>query len=180
MDYFEAIAASSFITNDRGQRIFFPWGPLGKGYVVPTDDEYERLRVALVRSFRTVRPLGLLLVLSWLWMPWTVDCALAFLFFFGYAFWLRTVTSGWSQSAERLSFGRNVSNHPLSHHRSRLWLMLLGALALAAAGVWLIVDLHTWRAGVPSIAFFGFCAVVLSRMLVVQRRISKSGGMEQR
>jgi len=48
MGYFEAIAASSFTTDAGGRHLFFPWGVFGKGYIVPTEDDYLHLRATLI------------------------------------------------------------------------------------------------------------------------------------
>jgi hypothetical protein len=37
MGYFDGLAASSFKTDDKGNTVFFPWGILGKGYILPED-----------------------------------------------------------------------------------------------------------------------------------------------
>jgi hypothetical protein len=51
MGYFDGIAANYFKTDGEGRHVFFPWGILGSGYLVPTDAEYERLRATLVRMW---------------------------------------------------------------------------------------------------------------------------------
>ncbi len=37
MGYFEALTSSSFKTTKGGQKLFFPWGTLGRGYVIPSE-----------------------------------------------------------------------------------------------------------------------------------------------
>ena len=44
MGYFDAITSGSFKTAPDGRQLFFPWGVIGHGYVIPTDAEYHRLR----------------------------------------------------------------------------------------------------------------------------------------
>lgn len=170
MGYFEALAASSFTADSEGRRIFFPWGVLGKGYVIPTEDEYERLRATLVRTYQVLFPATVLLaVLFRSWMPWVLF-ALPSLFVLGYPIWVRRATSGWNQSAQRLSLRQSIANQAQHHSRPFLWFLFIGGLVFVAGGLWLIA-VHRWYVGIASISLFGFGAVLFLRMLVVQGRI---------
>ena len=44
MGYFDDRADQSFMTSQDGSRLFFPWGSLGSGYVIASQEDYERLR----------------------------------------------------------------------------------------------------------------------------------------
>ena len=44
MGYFDALTSGTFKTTPDGKRLFFPWGTLGRGYIVGTETDYERLR----------------------------------------------------------------------------------------------------------------------------------------
>ena len=44
MGYFEALASSSFKTAADGSRLFFPSGRRGRGYVIASERDYQRLR----------------------------------------------------------------------------------------------------------------------------------------
>ncbi|WP_155253510.1 hypothetical protein [Bradyrhizobium japonicum] len=44
MGYFQGLTSSSFKTTEDGRRLFFPWGVLGRGYLVGSEEKYGRLR----------------------------------------------------------------------------------------------------------------------------------------
>ena len=44
MGYLDAVASRAVKRTDDGRRLFFPWGPLGRGYVVPSEEDFDRLR----------------------------------------------------------------------------------------------------------------------------------------
>jgi len=44
MSFLDAIIASSLRRASDGKVIFFPYGVLGRGFVVPSDEEYAKLR----------------------------------------------------------------------------------------------------------------------------------------
>jgi hypothetical protein len=174
MGYFEALAASSFITDSEGRRVFFPWGVLGRGYVVPTDHEYERLRATLVRTYQLLIPATILLiVLLPRWMPWP-PFGLLLPFAIRYPIWVRRVTSAWSPSAERISIRQSLTNGAQHQSGIFLWFMLTCSLGFVAGGFLEIAKLPHWYVGAATVLFFGFCAVVFSWMLVARRRIRQN------
>jgi len=136
MGYFEAIAASSFTTDSEGRHLFFPSGVLGKGYVVPTEHDYLRLRATLVRTYQIVVPATVVpLLLFGRWLPWgAFGFPLLFLIFFlnGYPICVRRVTSGWSISAERLSVRRSIANG--AQHQSGIISLVLADLLAEFCG----------------------------------------------
>ena len=58
MGYLDAVTSSYLRTGKDGRRLFYPWGAMGRGYVVPTEDEFEGLR----RIARIVPPRSLLVL----------------------------------------------------------------------------------------------------------------------
>jgi len=44
MGYFKHLADSSFKTDDKGNILFYPWGILGRGYVLPDKKAEEKIR----------------------------------------------------------------------------------------------------------------------------------------
>jgi hypothetical protein len=184
MGYFEAIAASSFTTDGEGRHLFFPWGVFGRGYVVPTEDDYLRLRATLIRTYQIIIPATVApIALFGRWMAW-VAFGLPFIllvaFIIGYPIWIRRVTSDWSISAERLSIRQSLANGAQHQSRLLLWFLLTCSLGFVAGGFLEIAKLPHWYVGTLTVLFFGFCAVVSSWMLVVRRRAQKTSGIGPR
>ena len=46
--YFNALVSGYFMPAADGRMLFFPWGVAGKGYIIPTQQEYERLHTQLM------------------------------------------------------------------------------------------------------------------------------------
>jgi hypothetical protein len=44
MGYLDAITSSAFKTADDGHKLYCPWGTLGRGYVLGSNEDYLRLR----------------------------------------------------------------------------------------------------------------------------------------
>ena len=174
MGYFEAIAASSFTTDSEGRRLFFPWGVFHKGYVVPTEADYLRLRETLIRTYQIIIPATVApIVLFRRWMPWVafgLPLILLVAFTIGYPIWVLRVTAGWSFSAERLSIRQSLANGAQHQSRVLLWFLLICSLGFVAGGFLESAMLPHWYMGALTVLFFGFCAIVFSWMLVVRQQ----------
>jgi len=44
MGYFKRLAGSSFKVDDQGNTLFYPWGILGHGYILPDKETEKRIR----------------------------------------------------------------------------------------------------------------------------------------
>lgn len=64
MNYFESIADSYFKKSNEGKVIFYPWGVLGKGYIIPTEEKAIKIR----KSFKKGGVISLLFVYFTLYM----------------------------------------------------------------------------------------------------------------
>jgi len=68
MGYFKHLADSSFKADDKGNILFYPWGILGRGYILPdkkTEEKIRRfIRWYLVICFTLLFVVGIVLGLS--------------------------------------------------------------------------------------------------------------------
>jgi len=166
--YFDALTNSSFKTTPDGQRLFFPLGAMGRGYVLETEADYERLRrlikiSIIVGMVVTIGPiacganlLGIAAAVVW--------CTL-------YAAWMALRLRGMQASTERLTVRESMTTQARAHSTIFLWFGAIGALLFVAAGGFiLIVDPRQWLVACGGILFFGFCGFVFARMISLQRR----------
>ena len=168
MGYFDALTSSYFKVAQDGRKLFFPWGVLGRGYVIASEQDYNRLRtqlkvytiVALVLIIATAglqRYLGALAVGAAL-----IGC---------YLIWLPFLLRGLQPSDERLSLNESLAAQARAHGTAGLWLLEAAALAFVIAGiVVLVLDPDNWFVALAGILFFGLCAAVFTRMLMLRHR----------
>ena len=67
MGYFDRLTSSYFRTGKDGRRLFYPRGAMGRGYVVPSEDEYQRLhRIAKIftAAFHVLTYASLVLIIA--------------------------------------------------------------------------------------------------------------------
>src|SRR5215510_5145810 len=112
MGYFDALTSSSFKTTPDGQRLFFPCGVLGRGYVIGSEREYERLR-GQVKIFIIVgiaAAIGILALRRYVGLAGLVAIAALFVFHATfYVSWVLYLLRGRQPSHERLSLRESMA-----------------------------------------------------------------------
>lgn len=74
MGYFKRLADSSFKVDNQGNTLFFPWGILGRGYVLPNIETEKKVR-RFVTWYHFIG-LTLVLIIGPFLMLWSVAFAL--------------------------------------------------------------------------------------------------------
>lgn len=168
MGYFDALTSSSFKTTKDGRRLFFPWGTLGRGYLIPTEEEYEKLRRKVKLYFIICLPITILLVSR---LNFLGDLLLLLVLTVPYLFWANKQSRKFEPSNEKYTFKQSFGTQAREHNVLTLWLLEIGSLAFVAAGIFILVkDITNWPAALASIVFFGLCAVVFAKMIFVRNQ----------
>jgi hypothetical protein len=168
MGYFDALTSSYFKTTQDGRKLFFPWGVMGRGYVFASEQDYQRLQ----RQVKAYTVVLLVLIIGAGALQAYVGAVVigAFLIAF-YVAWTQYLLHGMEPSDERLSLQESMASQARAHSPASLWILEIVALAFVGCGILIIViDPENWLLALGSIVFFGFCAAVTTRMLVLRRR----------
>ena len=199
MGYFDALTSGYFKTAPDGRKLFFPWGVLGRGYTIDSEQDYERLR-RQVKAY-TIVSLVLIVGVTALqaYVGAVVIGALLIAFYLG---WMRYLLRGLQASDERLSLQDSMTSQARAHSATGLWLLQIGARVghgwVVVPGdvertsrfvrergdsfrlrlhddqfehpAILVVDPDNWLVALGSIVFFGLCAGFAARLLVLRRR----------
>jgi hypothetical protein len=166
MSPFDAVTSPYFKLAQDGRKLFFPWGILGRGYVVTSQEEYERMR----------RRLGAFMII-WLLLVvvakvWNSDLALISLEI-GVAFY-----AVWAvcrvRSLHLSDQWQSLPSKLLANSGFFLaFLWLTEFVLLAFFGLWvfiLVVKPGNPLFTVPWAALFGLCAFGFARVLIPWRR----------
>jgi hypothetical protein len=170
MGYFDVITGGAFKTDDDGRKLFFPWGTLGRGYVLGSDQDDLRLR-GQIKIFM-IAALGLIVVSAALQScSYLVSLAVTPVLIGFYALWMAYLLPRLGASDERLSLQESMMSQALGHNATTLWLLEIGSLAFVGIGACIFIfDPANWLTGIGSMLFFGLCAAVFAFMLVVRSR----------
>ena len=133
MGYFDAIASASFKQDADGRHIYFPLGNFGRGYLIPSEQEYQRRRKAIVRFY--VFWFFAICSLVILMPQWWLALSVFLLGLIGHVLWERRITHGYRVIA---AVQRLVTKHPkapgilLLEHLEELPVVSISGVAVQA------------------------------------------------
>jgi hypothetical protein len=175
MSFFDEMGNRYFKSARDGRMLFFPWGRLGRGYVVASREDYERKH----------RRLGILitiwLVLVVVMVFWNyglafiaLDLGIAL-----YAAWVFYAVGSLNPSEERLPVvRRGLANRGVV--TAFFWLGQLTTLTGFGLSIFvLVVKPGNRLVTVAILAFFVLCSVAVARLLILWRQVGFDGPAER-
>ena len=170
MGYFDGLTSGSFKTAQDGRRLFFPWGYLGRGYVLASDDEAERLRRQL-KTYYIVMLVGILGTSGF--HAFITSAVVAGVCIVFYTIWAHRQVAKLEPAGEAMSFRDSSTLQARAFGARALWLLEICSLLFVAGGIFMYVADPANRAvAMLTTIFFGCCAAAIGYMLVVRRRVS--------
>jgi hypothetical protein len=169
MGYFDALTSAAFKTAADGRRLFYPYGILGRGYILPSDTEYEKLQ----RSYKTVVVIGFVIIISAVFLFSIPLLMLPLLvgFIIGYMLWARARCRNLEQASEKLTYGEALKNETIHLSLGLLWFFeVLSILLILWGVVILIAEPSQWLLAVGLIVLFTVIAIVYARMIRTKKR----------
>lgn len=166
--YLHALTSGYFKTARDGRKLFYPWGAMGRGYVIPSHEHYDGLhrRIMIYQIVSLVTIVGA--VAAKLYLAAFVLAGLSMVF---YRAWMSYLLRGLEPSEERLSMQESMAVQARAHGALGLWLLEIVALMFVATGfVMLVVAPDKRLVALGSIVFFGACAAAFAHMLVLHWR----------
>jgi hypothetical protein len=177
MGYFDAMVAGSFKTAQDGRKLYYPWGSYGRGYILPSEAEEQRLR----RQLKTYQIVSFVLIVGVVLTGYFVAAFFIAALVIGfYLTWARRQIAGLTPTGERLSFQTSALAQARAYSAFNLWAMEIASLLFVACGIYLF---KTGSSGVanPSplplftIVFFGACAAVIAYLIILRGRAAPPG-----
>ena len=168
MGYFDGLTSASFKTTRDGRRLFFPWGVLGGGYAIATEEDYQRLR----RQVKTYVVATLALVIaSGIYEPYFAPLAAAAILVCFYLAWMWQALPRLELSDEKLSMEESMTSQAQAHGAAALWLLEIASIAFVViGGVMLVFDPGSRLTALSCTIFFGLCTAKITRLLVLRYR----------
>jgi hypothetical protein len=173
MGYFDFLTSSYFKTGQDGRKQFFPWGILGDGYTIASEQDYLRLQ----QQIKIYMIVSLVLVIGTASLKGDlVGLLIATLLIGVYSVWTRFLLHRLQRSGERLSLRESSTSRARLLGPVALWLLEIVALAFVGGAVFiLIVDPGKWFVALVGIVLFGLVAAKVAYMLILQRRATATG-----
>lgn len=165
MGYFDGLTDASFKKDAQGYDLFFPWGIFGSGFVIESEQQKNKIRNFIKKTYvTTFFALLAIQVFVGLWL----NLVLLPIYCIWYYSYIRKVTHNLQRSTEKLTSSESYKNSALSHSLLTLIFFELLSLGFVAVGLWRIAKEKELFMPFMSLGFFGFCAVVFAYMIVAK------------
>lgn len=174
MGYLDAITSASFKTSEDGRKLFYPWGILGHGYIIPSEEEYKKL----LRTYKSIWVIFFIILLVGvlfmflnpiITMLFTLVAFSAYLI--GFIFWLYRKYRKFEKSDVKMSYGEALKNESRHMSTGLMWFFEIICIIFALYGLVLLLSGSSqWLLALALIAIFSFCAVIYARMIINKKR----------
>ena len=172
MGYVDALARGAFKRTASGKIAFYPWGKVGRGYEIQTDEQYDEIHRFIVRYYIVVLPItaGAAVLLKWFALAVVPFVAVP------YVLWLRRWTRILPTTDERMTFRESFEAQAAAHSPAMLCVLLVISLAFVLAGAAIVMSGRDILTGLSCAVFFGCCAAVFGFMISARRRSKRDTG----
>lgn len=171
MSYLDALTSISLKRASDGRILFFPHGALGRGFVIPSEEEHGKLRRVLKRYYVLV----FALIIGAAMTGGLVGFIMAPIFIVAYELWARAVTKRLGRTHKPLTLRESFLVQARSYGGLNFWLREIGSLVFVISGVTiLILQPARWPVALAAIVCFGFCAILFAGMILARGRVPRS------
>ncbi len=171
MGYFDGLTNASFKKNEEGKTIFFPWGVLGKGRILPDEATETKVRAFVSRYYKVSLPtiFGVGVFVGWAWSFLLVP-----IFGAWYYFGSKSLGSHYPYSEDKLTLKESYTNSATGHNKVTLWLLFTASILFVLAGIFMAsiaTSPSQIAMGYFTVIFFGACSVAIGYMLKVKHNV---------
>lgn len=173
MGYFDGLTAASFKKDAQGRELFFVWGKLGKGRIIPS--EADR---AWVRRYLKLYYVGVLVAIVPMLMisgepmqgRWLLTLGIFMLLAIAglIPLWMRV--RAWPLAGERLTYGEAISASAKAHGAVSLSILVVLSILLVVGSLFVALYTDGTVVGTLGVLFFGACFGLFIWMLSARRR----------
>jgi hypothetical protein len=173
--YFDGLANSAFKKDAEGRELFFPYGILGKGRVLPDAETAAAVRGKVVNFYKLVMFAGIPLAIVLVNLPGggvLAAVAIGVVACIGTWLYFRRLTAGLAISAERLTYAEAQRSAAQGHSYLGLILLSILCLVFVIGGLFLLAvdDTEVRLIAIACIVLFGACLCVFLWMIAAKRR----------
>lgn len=161
MGYFDGLTEASFKKDSQGQTLFFPWGVIGKGYIVTDSKKEAQLRKFTKLNYMITLPVVIFNQVVFGYVP---NLILLPIYLITFVLLLKKYTSGLPIATDKLKVAEAYKNSARKHSLFTLVALGLSSLIFTIMGVIFIVEGRNVILGAFAVALFGFTTAAMAYM----------------
>jgi hypothetical protein len=169
MGYFDGLTNASFKTDAQGITLFYKWGVLGKGYIIPSADKKNEIHKFLKLYYMVSLPI---IIGVGAFINWLLAALLVIPFFIWFQIKISSLTKGLTISHEKLTLKESYTNSAKGHNKTTLWLLLVFSILMSLGGLFILLiarDFKGQMLGAGCVIMFGACSAAFIYMLKMKQ-----------
>lgn len=161
MGYFDGLTEASFKKNAQGETLFYPWGVLGKGYIVSDAKKEADLRKFTKLNYMITLPLVIVNQSLFGFIP---NLVLLPIYLIAFLVILKKLTKDLPIANEKLKITESYKNSASKHNLATLIVLGLSSLVFTITGLLFIIEGRNTVLGGFALVLFGLTTVAISYM----------------
>lgn len=169
MGYFNALASGIIKKDVQNRSIYYPWGVLGKGYVISSEEKETDIKNLVIRFYQCIFALiFVFLLFKSLWLLVLLGVGLMGWFLLSN----HRFTTGLEVSQEKLTLKEAYTNSGKQHNLVVLWILLGVSVIFTSLGLLLLL-VGKLGLGMFTTILFGLCTAAIGYMVKVKQSQAK-------
>ncbi len=133
MGYFDGLASGIIKKDKDNQPVYYPWGVLGKGYVLPNAERETAIKNMVILFYQLF--FGLFFVHLFVLKNILIFAILTIALIVWFLLKSRQLTKDCPKSNEKLTLKEGYTNSAKAHNKTVLWILLVVAVIATLGGV---------------------------------------------
>jgi hypothetical protein len=168
MGYFDGLASGIIKKDKDNQPVYYPWGVLGKGYVLPNAERETAIKNMVVLFYQLF--FGLFFVHLFVLKNILIFAILTIALLAWFLLKSHQLTKDCAVSDEKLTLKEGYTNSAKAHNKTVLWILLVVAVIATLGGIAVIFSGKLLMLGLIMTLLFGASSVAIYYMIQVKNK----------
>ena len=166
MGYFDGLA-SGIVKKDKNDKlVYYPWGLLGKGYVLPNTERETAIKNMVILFYQIC--FGVFFVHLFLLKNILILAVLILALVVWFLVKSQQLTKDCPKSDEKLTLKEGYSNSAKAHNKTVLWILLGASILFTLGAIALLFSGKTLALGILGPVLFGTCTCTWAIYYMIQ------------
>jgi Ca2+/Na+ antiporter len=168
MGYFDGLASGIIKKDKNNNAVYYPWGVLGKGYVLPDAVRETTIKNMVILLYQLF--FGLFFVHLFLLKNIPIFAVLTIVLIAWFLFKSHQLTKDCPKSDEKLTLKEGYINSAKAHNKTVLWILLVVAVLFTIGGIAMLVSGKLFLPGLIMTLLFGASSAAIYYMIQVKNK----------
>lgn len=168
MGYFDGLASGIIKKDKDNNSVYYPWGVLGKGYVLPSAERETEIKNMVILFYQLF--FGVFFVHLFLLKNALIFALLVLALVIWFLVKSKQLTKDCPKSGEKLTLKEGYTNSAKAHNKTVLWILLVVAFIATLGGIALLFSGKQFILGLIMTLLFGASSAAIYYMIQVKNK----------